>query len=302
MDPDTEMHNSDEHYKRLNRLCRLCGQLSVSKKKAKTIFCSRFENELKEYFDIDTLRECDGITYSNTVCHKCYKKILHLKAKSNTDPSEKVAKSTCDLVWSKFNPSVPTAQCNTCERYNKLLRGGRPRKVSSISASTSSFCPPSTSTPLKETDHFRHTEAPFSGEPTLSLSSTCSRTIDDTPLSENDNVQDSSTSTADEGGEKNVSFADIIESPIANLGQEKVRDLDDLVLPFTNYEEKVLTRMVKLKMQESRDKETLVCKTGGRKLFLKKIVRAEKGSADNRNKKIGWRNKQRRRETFLKLC
>ena len=58
-----------------------------------------------------------------------------------------------------------------------------------------------------------------------------------------------------------------------------VRGIDGITFPLTYAEERLLERMVKVKMEHSHDKKTLVCRTSGQPLCLRHIPNPRKGSA-----------------------
>ena len=59
---------------------------------------------------------------------------------------------------------------------------------------------------------------------------------------------------------------------------QPIRSLEELQAPFTKEEEAYFTHFVRLKMQLSEDKETVICKTGGQPIVLKKTVKPRKSS------------------------
>ena len=59
---------------------------------------------------------------------------------------------------------------------------------------------------------------------------------------------------------------------------KQIRSPSKITSPLTAYEEKLTTALIKNKLQESTDKTTVKLKTGGKSLYLMKIIKAQKTS------------------------
>ena len=79
---DTSDHTEDLHLQRLNSLCHVCGQRSLKRNDARKILCKLYVSELKTFHDIDILHD-DPSEKSETLCKKCYMRLVYLKVPAN---------------------------------------------------------------------------------------------------------------------------------------------------------------------------------------------------------------------------
>ena len=71
----------------------------------------------------------------------------------------------------------------------------------------------------------------------------------------------------------------VATSPFPFQKQKDLRQHESIQAPLTANEEAYFTKLTKLKMQESDDRKTLRCKTGGQPIVLKRITQPRKASA-----------------------
>ena len=95
----------------------------------------------------------------------------------------------------------------------------------------------------------------------------------------------SDTDSASETDLEEINTGDVNEDTYMNTKtngkvEYSIREYKKLSFPLTLSEEKLLTRLVKIKMEASADKETLECRTGGQRLVLRKITIPRKTSND----------------------
>ena len=72
------------------------------------------------------------------------------------------------------------------------------------------------------------------------------------------------------------------DKPSSPVKQRGLRPLSQLNGPLTIQEEMYLTKLIRIKLSESSDKQTVKCKTGGKPFFLKKIIQPIKKSSEAR--------------------
>ena len=128
---DTSDHTKDLHLQRLNSLCRVCGQRSQKRKNARKILCKLYVSELKTFHDIDISHD-DPSEQSETLCKKCYMRLVYLKAPTNVSSHTlKVAKDAIEKsssIWMAFNPLISRTDCTVCCHFQSQMKGGRPTK------------------------------------------------------------------------------------------------------------------------------------------------------------------------------
>ena len=269
---------------KLNLLCRVCGERSKeSKVKSQPKQCESYSQLLAKYHNINVNEDIDGV-HSKTLCRKCYTRFAVMKSRNPTGSTlESVQKDIerSSVLWQEYNAAADASSCIVCSTYDKQKKGGRQNKVlgfkptvstsvpdvsitvhddtDSIDTSnhdaTSVFFPPSTSTPLRKTSVAPQEPCASTSAGSDFLNSPV------TPLKPPPPMHDLGT------------------SPLVKV---TVRDIDQITFPLNNAEEKLFTAMVKIKLENSKDKKSVVCKTGGQEILLRKIVKPRKGSASVR--------------------
>ena len=105
----------DHHQDCLAKLCRVCGSLTSNQRV--TYDCASGDNpaRLLAYMKVDISND-DSFIHPKHFCHKCYSALKRAEQDSNI---------TVEIVeWEKHM----TNQCDTCDRYTKKSKGGRPPK------------------------------------------------------------------------------------------------------------------------------------------------------------------------------
>ena len=109
-----------DHRDALERLCRVCGRLVVTKAMKVKHLCADFKEQLLEVFKIDTVSDSPDI-HPQFFCHSC--KIVLLKASNAVKQYQHrtvVFEGWCNHVESS---------CRVCEHYCSFQQKGRPKKV-----------------------------------------------------------------------------------------------------------------------------------------------------------------------------
>ena len=274
---DKLLHSTEEHKRRLDVLCRVCGERNLRQTKDKgrnAILCVNYADKLLLRFDLDVSCDEEG-KHPPCICYKCYRKMLNEKRAQSKTTNKDVSISIERMsnVWTEFDPNLSLTQCSSCAYFQTKGQGGRPKKrpapvkrpihqsfdeqsdldVSADDSLSASFCQ-STSTPAKQPR-------------TLFTQTSPIRT-------------------------HRASVTDAALSPFAQLKRKTVfldSDDEDLDKPLTDQEEKLLTRLVKRKLKQSSDGLTVRCKTRGQPLVLKRVAQARKPStlASSPQKKNG---------------
>ena len=115
----------DFHQYALAKLCRVCGKLNSvrdsSKQQAEN--CADYTKEL--YVCNISVWGDDPSCHPRKVCWKCSRVLRHVK-NGTKDPKSCTESLSAAYSWLKH---PRTGQCDTCDRYKKLVKGGRPAKT-----------------------------------------------------------------------------------------------------------------------------------------------------------------------------
>ena len=117
----------------INSLCRVCGELTESKKSKKhyqkPYLIKNVSKELVTIFGIGfTLEEGDFI--SKYVCLKCKMNIQYCASSLNLHTKDRITRElqASSQLWVSFDSSMSTEDCNTCTHICRLRQGSRYKK------------------------------------------------------------------------------------------------------------------------------------------------------------------------------
>lgn len=218
-------------------------------------------------------------------------------------------------IWTRYNPSVSEADCSVCQAFFGTLKGAmqgkkptagkqfkaKPASTKEMSdcssqdkdegdqscieaddsvggASTSSQCDSSISiTELQKvqfepqassTPHIKPPVKRRLSEFLTMRAQKIARTVSPTTVQSKTNSKFCQTLPKRTGIHKG-----------AQTDQKRtVRPLEELKAPLTRHEEAYLTRLIRIKLQQSKDKHTVACKTKGQPIMLRKIIKPRKTS------------------------
>lgn len=108
-----------DHSVVLEKLCRVCGKSIVTKSGKSKHPCRDYLDELHRVFGVSAHSD-DPTTHPMYFCHSC-KLVLHKSTKMYQH------RTVIFEGWCGHEED----SCTVCEHYNKIQRGGRPRKVTS---------------------------------------------------------------------------------------------------------------------------------------------------------------------------
>ena len=217
--------------------------------------------------------------------HAC--KRASSSAKSDTKTASDHAAADIEKakrVWTKFNPEVSATQCTACSHFDTQCKGGRPKKLK-VGA-------PKRSPSGSRRDSVADTELDGCGSVTdLDFGSVGDKKLDcgsvagpstSTPIKKQrtaDTLMQTSPIMTDKMPPSKGLLKSVATSPFPFQKQKDLRQHESIQAPLTANEEAYFTKLTKLKMQESDDKKTLRCKTGGQPIVLKRITQPRKASA-----------------------
>ena len=279
---DTSDHTEDLHLQRLNSLCRVCGQRSLKRNDARKILCKLYVSELKTFHDIDILHD-DPSEKSETLCKKCYMRLVYLKVPTNVSSHTlKVAKDAIEKsnsIWMAFNPLISRTDCTVCCHFQSQMKGGRPNKPKKgrIRQSHAEHCNNDVPDVVTDTSADSLSEV-VSGPSTSTPKKACCR-----PAAQESELQMPpelfQTDQLRTPPAKTKHLVDCASSPVfAKSPRLRLRPVSDCTLPLRKEEEAYNTHLMRLKMSQSHDKMTATCKTGGQPLIFKKVVKPRKSS------------------------
>lgn len=287
-------------------MCRLCGRRAkTARDKTPVRLCRNVASELYQFFEIKVSDETNGTAYSNILCTSCNCRLNKLK--NSKLPSQGLLKTMADQIkkaenlWIQFNPKVEVSDCSVCHTFAEQNKPGRhakplkrcresedqniPGKSSAVcdsSLSSDDFKPQISSTPKKQNVKKRLLEY---------LSSRRDATRDDAST-QNDMYSVSTAAkskTHDAPTEKEMHIlakdpllhSDKAVNTVSTQGEQVnfLRPLEQVQAPLTKAEEAYLTQLVRIKLKQSDDKQTVICKTKGQPIILKKIIKARKSSS-----------------------
>lgn len=107
-----------DHRDVLERLCRICGRIAITKTMKTKYNCGEFLLELARAFGVSTEAD-DPNVHPEHFCHAC-KLILAKSTKSNSHKHH----AHTFAGWCAHSED----NCEVCEHFAGLQRGGRPKK------------------------------------------------------------------------------------------------------------------------------------------------------------------------------
>ena len=281
-------HSRTSHDEKLNLLCRICGGRSKEwKQKSQPFLCENYADTISKAYNINIENDEDGV-HSKTLCRKCYLRFKHIIRSGKTSESALKDIERSSVLWVGYDAGVGISSCVVCSTFQKQKKGGHHSKlfdfkpivspvcqskttdISDVSGnvhddssnvdgpsdnsmpSTSAFFPPTTSTPLRTT-------------PVASSEPCPSTSAGDILLHTSDTTAKQTQRTRTFGTKP--------------CKKRTVRGIDQISLPLNKAEEKLFTKMVKLKLAASEGKKVVECQTGGQKIMLRRIVKPRKGSS-----------------------
>ena len=117
------------HATALEKLCRVCGRLVITKAKTK-YQCTEHSSSLSSVFSVDITQDSSTV-HPQYFCHSC-KTVLN-KSKS----SEYKHKTTVFVGWSEHREG----SCRVCQQLELLKKGGRPKKAGQTTGRPSNDSP-----------------------------------------------------------------------------------------------------------------------------------------------------------------
>ena len=115
-------HNRETHFSNVNELCRICGNLALTRQEkrrsVKKNYCSRYSFEINSLFDIDVTNEMDK--FSKFVCRKCVSnmKIIISRKSEKALASAREKNNLASSIWVDFVKT--TGHCPLCDKYYRL--------------------------------------------------------------------------------------------------------------------------------------------------------------------------------------
>lgn len=270
----------------------MCGnrQKHISEKRSCTFLCEKFKDELLIVFGVNISSDERG-KHPPHLCSHCYRRIINSRRKRGgkeqsefISSAEKAVIAAVDNNWTVWSHTITLSACFACRTFCDQKKGGRPKQYKS-------------GKPEETTDQF--SVSPQSPQTSFS-DSFCSPTADVICSSPTKRLTEHPSCSTPV---KQIKLASDIQTspcflptPIKSLGETCVqtspakRSVQDATIkeclensvtePLNNAEQKLLTHLVKRALNNSADKVTVVCKTGGQPLILKKITKARKQSKD----------------------
>ena len=120
-------HSREKHDLALDKLCRICGGVTLTQKERKAKKVPYSVNDLSRdiAFICGTDTSKDALFHSKYVCHKCFKKLDVCKKRSSTATKETLVslmdKST--FLWQPFNCDLNEEACHVCAKNSQLRLG-----------------------------------------------------------------------------------------------------------------------------------------------------------------------------------
>ena len=273
-------HSLQTHIDKLDRLCRICGGRSIQGKDPRkpALKCKQYSSKIETVYGINVCKDTVGV-HSGSICNKCYARMNTLVA-AGKSASEKTLQSAKDAIasssdmWVPFDASASIAECHVCNVYMRQAKGGRPLKPQSNTPSQT----PSTSVTNQNNDN----QAP--------VSDLCrSSTPQSTPVVKR--------ATKSPRATKRKTTANC-KANKSGTSEQTIRTAKEIALPFTKAEKDLFAEMVRLTQKQSHDGETVVVRTGGKPITLKRHVKAQKSSQEaktpTKNKRARAVNKFRK--------
>lgn len=130
----------DTHKSAINSSCRVCGGLLNSKTRKYGRHLPTFDinknqaSELQSVFGIHV--ENDDESNPKKMCWACYK-IVNRSRSDGSETSVAISHSVKAVLWSPHN-----SNCEVCERFLALRKGGRPKKLAKNRGRPSKICVP----------------------------------------------------------------------------------------------------------------------------------------------------------------
>ena len=240
--------------------------------------CKNYTAQLEQAFGIVVDPMSDGILFSKTMCMNCYNKIRNIlnKNKKGSVNSALADIEKCKNLWQPYDSFLSIFDCPTCSQSDILSSGGNKRFSQPLEKTTTddtsidsvengnkdSFSPPCFSTPIA---------TPASASMSQS----------------DDELEDSAPMTPTNEHEPfNIDTPHLspLKEDVAKQSKNKsnvtaaVRPFDQISLPLTPSEEKLFTKIAKLKLEASKNKRLILCKSKSQPIALWKFVKPRQRS------------------------
>ena len=111
-------HSLSEHARRINSLCRLCGERVKrgvkDRNRSKGTLCTQYSDEILSIFGINVVEDTDH-KHSSFLCKKCQCRLVNFKNRKKS--CEKAVETALDSfekacgIWTHYDESVSTGQC-----------------------------------------------------------------------------------------------------------------------------------------------------------------------------------------------
>ena len=309
---DAEIHTDFLHRKRLNSLCRICGGRSKSKRVSDskpTKLCVNYVSELAKCYGLNISDETNGTLYSSTFCSKCYIRLLVCKKSAHPTEETSSFKLTkhqleyANEVWTPFDSTVEVADCSVCCLFAAQSKAGMPAKINrrpkpsaqsvcnsnsevgdrSLTTGSDSFQPQTSSTPKVRKRLIDYLSPRTVINQNNASDNNCLPESDTRPLLHTSTPEQQTPSSTDTLTPTIGTESSKTSKPVQNAlpplsGSKPLRPLKQLQAPLTREEEMYFTHLVRIKLEQSKDKHTVVCKTRGQPIVLKRVIKPRKKS------------------------
>ena len=149
-------HSFENHSEKLNKLCRLCGERSFrnqtkkvnSRSSERHYKCETFATDILLYFRVNVNNDKDG-THSNTLCTKCYRRILNFKKLGVSEVTLERATLLVENskhLWTTFQQSISEDECQSCCLFLQQRKGCIKKKKSTTTKNNDTLAAAATNT------------------------------------------------------------------------------------------------------------------------------------------------------------
>ena len=123
-------HDQSVHEKRLNSICRVCGEKSItSRTKSAHIYnCVNHQKLIETCYQIDITSDID-LFHSRTMCRKCFDKMRHFNSGFISEQAVlglREKSLSLSSIWTGFDSNLKMTDCKSCMHFESMAKPGRP--------------------------------------------------------------------------------------------------------------------------------------------------------------------------------
>ena len=111
---------AEYHQKELKKFCRVCGE-RISRNRV-SFSCQQHADNIAQTFEL-FCRDDNPDVHPPVICHGCFS--IMTRSKKAAEEGKQYHHSVKTFSWTSHSPD----ECTVCEHFEKVISGGRPKKI-----------------------------------------------------------------------------------------------------------------------------------------------------------------------------